>query len=572
MLLKTIKVSVFLLFFSVHFTGQAASQLNQEISEKFKLPAFKKTIFVDQSISSGCQTYNPRTRNCNKGKFEALPSLLSATKSASAGSLYLLRAGDYKEPLHLTQSGNENAYIGYVAYQEEQVTLLQVNSTDNGENYGPIWIDQASYNLISGIDVTGSVGFGRLLNAHYNVINNSKFMESTLWKNGKGKSKRGGLYIAYSHHNKILNSYFYKGTDSLSLVHSNYNLLENNVMDLAGHDIWNIKCGSFNIIRNNEFSNENQKLGSVFDCEIRTMAWHGNGKFSSSKALLDASQHNVIEGNVFRDASRSYSTSDGSGIQYAGQKGIIRFNQFYRTNAGFSLTSYKTEAMYNYDNRIYHNTFHDNWCVGISIGKEVKKHRDNEFINNILWNNQGLSKDHCSGENSKQILFRKTMGNNWFYNNNIASAKGDKVIGVWAKKKLYSIYDYEGSFLPVQFDQNLAENPLFINENKNNYALQKNSPMIDSGAFLTVILSETGHGKKLQVKDAKFFFDGYSISGLQGDLIQIKGQHQSARIIKINYKTNMLTLDKPLTWLEGDLLSLVYQGNAPDIGAFEFIH
>jgi len=552
-----------MLFFLYALVAQAHDTVNT-LADKFLVPRFQQTIFVDSSLKQSCDTYNPQARSCQKGTFKALKNLNQATQTAKPGDLFMIRAGDYKEALHITQSGTAEAYIGFIAFGAEKVRLININSTDNGETYGPIWLDQSSYNLISGIDVTGSVGFGRLLNAHHNIIDNGEFIESTLWRDGRGKSKRGGLYIAFSHFNRITNNYFYKGTDSLSLVHSDYNLVENNEMALAGHDIWNIKCGRFNVIRDNEFSNKNQKIGAVFDCESGTMSWHGNGRFAQKGAVLDRTKNNVIEGNIFRDATRYYSTSGGNGIQYAGQQGIIRFNRFYRTNAGFSLASYKEEAMYNYDNRIYNNTFHDNWCVGIAIGKERKKLQDNEFVNNILWNNQGLSSEQCSADSAKQILFKKESIDNRFFNNNVASAKGDQVIGVWGRKRSYSI-DHSASF-----EQNIALNPQFVDEENNNYQLQKKSPMIDKGAFLTTIVGNSGKGDKIAVEDATFFFDGHTIRGLKGDLIQIQGQQQTARIIAVDYQRNVLTINKPLTWSKGEGISLPYQGNAPDIGALEF--
>jgi len=554
---------IFMLLISYALVAQASTDVDV-LTDKFLLPDFQQTIFVDSSLKQSCDTYHPQTRRCQKGAFKALKTLNQATQTAKPGDLFMIREGDYKEVLHITQSGTAEAYIGFIAFNAEQVRLTNINSIDNGEVYGPIWLDQSSYNLISGIDVTGSVGFGRLLNAHHNIIDNGEFIESTFWRDGRGASKRGGLYVAFSHFNKITNNYFYKGTDSLSLVHSDHNLIENNEMTLAGHDLWNIKCGSFNVVRGNEFSNKNQKLGAVFDCEKGTMSWHGNGQFAQQKVVLDRTKNNVIEGNIFRDASHYYSTSGGNGIQYAGQQGIIRFNRFYRTNAGFSLASYKEEAMYNYDNRIYNNTFHDNWCVGIAIGKERKKLQDNEFVNNILWNNQGLSSEKCSDESAKQILFKKESLENSFLNNNIASSKGDQVIGVWGRRGSYAIDD------PASFEDNIALDPQFVDEANNNYQLRKNSPMIDKGAFVSTIVSDSGAGKEITVEDAKFFFDGYAISGVQGDLIQIQGQQQTARILAIDYQHNVLTLDKMITWSEGDLLSLAYQGEAPDIGALEF--
>ncbi|PKF62598.1 hypothetical protein CW745_04030 [Psychromonas sp. psych-6C06] len=562
-------VGIFALLFFISFS-YAQPRSVQALIERFQLPAFEKIVFVDKRINASCDNYDPKTRRCGNGQYQLFTTLKQATQQATAGTLFFIREGDYQEPLHIIHSGRDNSYIGFVAYQGEKVRLLNTNSVDKAQQYGPLWIDQSDYNLISGLEVSGSVGFGRLLNSHHNIIHDAQFIESSLWNEGRGKSKRGGLYIAFSHFNKITDSYFYKGTDSLALVHSDHNLIENNRMDLAGHDIWNIKCGNYNVIRGNEFSNKQQKIGSVFDCEAATMSWHGNGTFAQADAVLDRTRHNIIEHNLFHDAVRYYSASGGNGIQYAGQTGIIRFNQFYRTNVGIGITSYPSEALYNYDNRIYHNTFYNNWCVGIGVGKEIKIQRGNEIVNNILWNNQGVSRKSCTDKNAKQLLFSKKFGNNWFFNNNIGSVLGEQVIGVWGDDKHYSIYDYEGSYLAVQFDQNIAKDPLFESVENDNFQLTKNSPMVDAGTFLTTITSKSGQGKLLQVKDARFFSAGHDIKGLAGDVIEIKRGNQLATIVQIDYVTHSLILDRVVNWQEGDSLSLSYQGKAPDLGALEY--
>lgn len=546
-----------------------------KLLNKFNLSAFTQFVFVDSSLNQSCQRYDPKTRLCGTGNQVAVQKLSDATKMAKPGYLFLIRQGNYNQALHVEQSGNAKAYIGFSAYQNEKVQIQGVNSIDQGQEYGAIWLDQASYILINGLTVTDSIGFGRFLNAHHNIFSNNNFTGSTIYNNGKNKSKRGGLYIAFSHHNQIVNNNFQKGTDLLSLVHSNYNRVEGNTMNLAGHDVWNIKCGSFNIIRGNVFSNKNQKLGSVFDCEPGTMSWHGNGRFKQPQAVLDASQFNLIEHNVFKDAVRYYSTSGGNGIQYAGQNGIVRFNVFYHTNVGFSLASYRSEASYNYGNRIYHNTFHDNWCVGIAVGSWIKKFENNQFFNNILWNNQGLGASKCSEQNAKQILFRRKEGDQWFVRNNIASDKGDQVIGLWGNGRQMSVYDFEGSFVSVQFKETLAEDPLFVDQDKNNYHLSASSPMINAGVHLSKIVSPSGEGQKVEVQDSLFFYDGANIKNQSGDRIVIRSSEnkslQFATILKINRKLNLLTLDKKVSWKKGDLISLPYQGDQPDIGAFEFV-
>ena len=566
-------ISYLLPFYSRAQTLEHQDKLTHAVIQRFQLPTFSKVIFIDPTLKKNCQRYDPQLRTCGKGSRLAVHLLSDASAMAKPGYLFLLRQGVYKQALHIKQSGNANAYIGFSAYRNESINIKEANSLDKGEEYGPIWLDEASYILINGLTVDKSIGFGRFLNAHHNVFSNNHFTGSTLYKDGKGASKRGGLYVAFSHHNRLINNTFEKGTDLLSLVHSNYNRVEGNTMTLAGHDVWSIKCGNFNIIRNNVFSNKNQKLGSVFDCEKGTMNWHGNGRFKQEKPVLDASQHNLIEHNIFKDAVRYYSASGGNGIQYAGQYGIIRFNVFYHTNIGFSFASYPPEASYNYSNRVYNNTFHDNWCAGIAVGRRIKKFEDNILMNNILWNNQGTRDNQCNNKNSQQILFSK-KGDEWFVHNNIASDLGDKVIGLRGHKKAMSIYDFEGSFIPVQFDNTSSVPPLFVDEAKHNYRLTKESPMIDAGSHLTHIESDSGQGKVIKVQDSRYFYDGYGIQNELGDLIYIQSVKdksiQQATIVKIERDQQRLYLDKDISWHKGDLISLPYQGENLDIGAYEF--
>lgn len=532
--------------------------------------AFSETIYIDAKLNRDCRDYSVKKRSCGAGEALAFSSIAASSNAAKPGVLFLLRAGDYKEVLHVTRSGTENAYLGYSAYPGETVTLLNVNSLDNKEDYGAIWLDQVSYVLINEIDVRGSIGFGRLLNAHYNIISNSEFNESAIWREGRGKSKRGGLYVAFSHYNRIVHNRFYKGTDSLALIHSNHNLVANNRMDLAGHDVWSIKCGSYNVLRNNEFSNENQKLGSVFDCEKATMAWHGNGAFSQPKEVVDSTQFNLIDSNIFKDSVHYYSTSGGNGIQYAGQNGIIRRNVFYHVNVGIGMTSYGQEAAFNYGNRVYNNTFHDNWCVGLAISSPLKKMTDNEYRNNILWNNQGLGASQCAEKNAKQILLRnsKTSGGR-FINNNIASSVDEYVIGIWGSERSHSLFSYYLSFGVAEIDDSTQVDPLFKSESNHDYSLQAESPMIDAGAFLTSVISADGSGNQIQLADVKYFYDGYSIPGEVGDKVQIAGRDETATIVKIDYTKQAIILNKPLTWLQGDGIALSYNGVSPDIGARE---
>jgi len=109
--------------------------------------------------------------------------------------------------------------------------------------------------------------------------------------------------------------------------------------------------------------------------------------------------------------------------------------------------------------------------------------------------------------------------------------------------------------------------PKFVDLANRDFRLQSSSPCIDAGTFITTATS-AGSGTQLPVADARLFVDGFGIA--EGDAIQLKGQTQVAKITSINYGTNTLTLDRTLTWTQGQGVSVPYVGSAPDIGALEY--
>jgi len=55
----------------------------------------------------------------------------------------------------------------------------------------------------------------------------------------------------------------------------------------------------------------------------------------------------------------------------------------------------------------------------------------------------------------------------------------------------------------------------------------------------------------------------------QGSVIRI-GNSGPLRIVAVDYENNVLTLDKPARWSDGDGMSLYYEGKGPDAGAYEY--
>ncbi|RDH88825.1 MAG: hypothetical protein DIZ77_01630 [endosymbiont of Seepiophila jonesi] len=357
--------------------------------------------------------------------------------------------------------------------------------------------------------------------------------------------------------NKVLNNTIEDSTqDNLALIKSDHNLVEGNTFVRASHTLWVIKCGNFNVIRNNYFYNEIQKIGEIYDCD--------NVGFDHEFTLHDATKYNLVEGNTFAKTSSYYSTSGGNGIQYAGQNGIIRQNVFYANNSGLGMQNYSPEARFNTHNRVYNNVFHKNLCGGITtMDSSVGGFEDNLFANNILNRNTD-----CEAPNVPyQHVYRNDMSGYQFDTNNFFSGNvEDNVIGHWGSTGI-SLVDAQNT-KPAFYVNNLERDPQFMDEVNRNFTLEPTSPMIDTGRFLTTTVG-SGSGTTLVVDDAGYFYDGFGIAGEAGDEIQLQGSNETARIVEINYANHTITLDRALSWNAGQGVALKYNGTAPDMGAFE---
>jgi hypothetical protein len=96
--------------------------------------------------------------------------------------------------------------------------------------------------------------------------------------------------------------------------------------------------------------------------------------------------------------------------------------------------------------------------------------------------------------------------------------------------------------------------------------LRPGSPCIDAGAHLTRTTA-AGNGTEVAVEDALYFCDGFGL--IAGDEVVI-GDNRPARVTKVDYDSNLLTLGRAIAWKAGDPVDLPYGGKGPDIGPFEF--
>jgi len=473
----------------------------------FPISAMSATIYTDSSITGDCMGgYDPTTRSCGSGSAVAYRTLSGAVAVARAGDTVLLRGGAFHEALSPPRSGASDAYISFKSYPGETATL-------SGVNEPAIFLLNRSYLIIEELTVTDVLGWGRVESSNNVIFRNNRFSVA----NAHGTT--GGLKFVKSRFNFILNNTFDEGHDSLVLQESDRNVVHGNTFTKARHSLLSVRCGNFNVIRGNRFYNADQKGAEIYDCEGT----------SDAPVKLDATKHNLFEGNAFAYSRASDRDYRYNGIQYGGQNGIVRRNVFYANQGGaLNFQVYPNEALYNNGNHVFNNTFYNNRCYGLSASSASDRSR---YFGNIVKNNIFYKNTDCSGRANQTSI---------------------------------------GNTTAVKLESNtiLTASPRFVDEARNDLQLTAGSPMVDTGAFVTRIVG-AGTGKVLPVEDVGYFYDGFGIPGEIGDIIRLEGGSSTARVVRIDYTNRTLTLDQSLTWTRGQYLHLQYSGARPDMGAFE---
>ena len=460
-------------------------------------------------------------------------TIAKANASVAPGDTVHIRGGIYRESIAPEVSGTEEKRITFRAYPNEAVTITGVARG--------IVIGDCAYVTVDGIACDRTDEYVRVDNSHHIWIKNCTFDHSSKtdgWPNGV-------LFRGNAHHNWIDNcrigrvGYSTANDDKGGVVQigrgSNHNLIENSTIFYGGHHLLSV-VASYNIIRNNYFHNE-----EWMSAPHRTET---GGKAGNRHLIIEGrGPWNVVEGNVFAFSGLPPDQDGSAGMSVRTPHNIVRRNVFYENDmSGLNVysSSRRHDVRFNY---IYHNVLFRNAYAAKSTfvpflsGLSLTKHgngsiTDVSIMNNIFWKNNGdvaISFYYCDRA-------QQSVSHNW----------------------------------------EEAGPPLFVNDQTPadpfrpgllDFRLQARSPCIDAGAFLTRTTAG-GRGAVIPVADAGYFTDGYGI--VEGDLIQLEGDPQRLKIVKVDYDGNAIQVEGGAAWQAGQGVSQPFNGSGPDIGASEY--
>ncbi len=465
-------------------------------------------------------------------------SLEHANDTVVAGDTVLLIDGNYDTAIEPANSGSEGAPISYQAVNQHQATF------SNGfPSAAAVELSNHSYVVVDGIrsDSVHRWVVAEGTDTHHITVQNGSFSDSAGWESMRFRD--------IGDHITVRNNHIENGTDSLHLRGGQFHLVEDNVFVDAGHTCLVLMDVQFSVVRGNTLSNSlDEKLMEVFSLR-------------GAIAQPEKSEYNLIEENWFGPA-------DLTGIQYAGSRSIIRRNVFIDSDIGMNFANYggsdpsdDPEAWWDEQNRFYNNVVYGNargvWTATLnSLPPLGAVYGDNLVINNLIEANaQSVSVDWDAIPTDLQVR-----------NNNIHQQTSSDVFW-WLDKPddyFYTIAEIESDYA-ADYSGNTEHTPQFVDAQGGDFHLVEGSPGIDAAVALTTTTS-AGSGTVVVVDDALFFSDGHGL--VDGDKIVIGTERVT--IVAVDYVVRELTVTPELSWEAGAGVFTDFEGEAPDLGIFEF--
>jgi len=474
-------------------------------------------------------------------------TITKANQTLVAGDTVYIKAGTYTTYIAPARSGTASGPITYRAYGSDVVTVQNTS-------YG-ISLDGKSHITVQGINFLSLDKFLWLqTGANYNIIAYCNFDQGRNIGWSGSKIYRSSSFN-WVHHCRFSKYGYYTdddigcildiGNEESTTDLTGHNLIEDNIMFHGGHHVLGV-YGMYNVIRNNYFHNEPWSMGTA--ASDRGAIMYGDRNLSVA-GYPDNSGRNLFEGNQIGYSADPPDNIGASGMALLTAYNIVRFNRFYHNDrAGLAMgltSSYVSDIVFNrvYNNSFFHNGIntqdpidHMNSGIGFGIYSGTHIIKYNAFKNNVLYKHRVPYGAYYVN------LSDQIFAGNW---------DGDA----------------QGNPQFVSASEALGDP---MNSSLPDLDIQSNSPCKDAGTYLTTITSSSGSGTTFHVEDAGYFMDGWGISGVDGDEIQIIGTSQKARITHVDYGTKTITVNAAITWTQNQGIALAYVGAAPDVGAHEY--
>lgn len=516
--------------------------------------AMASTYFVDVT----------RGNDSNEGSIDRpWKTLYKANTFVQPGDTVYIREGvyhvtnDYKFAIYPNKSGEPAKPITFSNYASEHVEFVGLCETASG-----VFLDSRSHIHVRGFTFRNFFRHLWILNGSYNEISMCVFVGlvyrqdqatawrgSTIYRNSKYNRISGCAFMLYGNfaNNDDNGVVFELGNEYDSNDATSYNVVEDSIFYGGAHHVFGIG-GSFNVVRRNYFHNE---------------PWWPSvdGKLYGNRVLMSTGSskntfRNLIEKNVIAFGSDTIEPDQvgGAGLVLASSHNILRNNAFYN-NGLYGLSFRVYPEMRSSYNMVYHNVFFQN---GILVTD--KKNMDDDYTHAVVF--------FVSGEDYSEI-YKNSLKNNLFYKNrNLRDVKSPIIrTGQFTLRLPLREQEIEGNWLE-EGDPQFVNIPISVEpETVVKFDIKPESAAVDRGVFLTVVTGSAGSGSSFVVADAGYFMDGWGI--VQGDEIQLEGTAEVLRIVKVDYGENRITVDRDISWYQGQGIALRYGGRAPDIGMSE---
>src|SRR5690625_3265346 len=431
---------------------------------------------------------SPNGDDDNLGTFkQPWKTLEKANLTLRAGDTVILKKGIYKGTISPLYSG-ENAQKSITYLSEKPYGAILKG---NGISNYIINIEERKHISIDGfIMLPKQGGFGLIDNCSYIIIKNCKMRQSHLYI---------GLLFKNSHYNKLIfNTFTDTQGDGVRFLNSGHNLIEGNSFSKIGHSPLNFyglspELTSFNVVRGNLFHNvwgRNFELFNpnrcLFEDNIFTNAFDGARSADSYSKVL--AFNSIFRNNFAYDNWGGVIASGSYEAKLGGDKGY---------DPKLKAPDETTTLMLA-DSRIYNNTFANNptfvWALGGKTRNNVDPIRSNIFKNNLFYRN-GYAADFTFFKIGTGVSNDNKFITNVFFGDDSGNATMD------FRNHSYTTQTLNEKF-PIQFQNNMDVDPLFVDFQNRYLSLTKNSPAISSGSHLTHVV-ESGSGERLKVEDAR---------------------------------------------------------------------